>query len=582
MRGAGPWSPLRIYFKLMMQRQEAPDLEARRLKTLLALKVLDTSPEERFDRVTRLAAHLFRAPVALISFVAAHRQWFKSRHGLAVQQLPREHSFCAHAIQGGETLVVRDALVDSRFRGHPLVVHPHRFRFYAGRPLAGADGCRVGTLCILDRRPRVFTREELRRLEDLALLVEAELRVPELAGSETGGAAGGEQALDESLEKGRQIAAGLREVFWSRRLPRRPAAVAESAAAAPPPAERQAVSAGAPGARVAGQDDWIEAVHPEDRSRVVRAMLARYREGVYDVEYRVPRPDGTTLWLRDRAFLVRGPRGDYRLNGITEDITARKQEQIALSATKEAAERANRAKSAFLANMSHELRTPLNSIIGFAELLSDRTFGELNPKQALYIHNILSSGRLLLDQISEVLDLAKIDADRLELDRSELALEPLLRELAVPVASLAAQSGLSFALRIASGLPPVRVDARRINQVVLNLLSNALKFTPAGGSIELSASQQPGSRTGAIRVAVKDSGIGIAPADQPRLFQPFEQVDASYGRRQQGTGLGLALSRRLVELHGGSIDVDSAGEGHGSTFSFSLPVAESQGDRPGT
>ncbi|HVT15023.1 MAG TPA: ATP-binding protein [Thermoanaerobaculia bacterium] len=327
------------------------------------------------------------------------------------------------------------------------------------------------------------------------------------------------------------------------------------------------------------RDWWAERLHPDDRAAALARRSELHAAGHLVDEYRFRRNDGTYCWIRDEARLVYDEADRaIEIVGALSDIGERKAAEARALQAKETAERANRAKSAFLANMSHELRTPLNSIIGFAEILADRAFGELNAKQAQYVENILASGRLLLDEINDVLDLAKIDADRLELDQGEIALEPLLLDLAALMAGRVERAGLAFVLSIDAGLPLLWGDARRIKQVVLNLLANALKFTPAGGTIELKAYRQ-NLASGDVRVAVKDTGIGIAAADRQRLFLPFEQVDSSYGRKQQGTGLGLALSRRLVELHGGSLQVDSAGEGCGSTFTFSLPVPEQRGHR---
>ena len=230
-----------------------------------------------------------------------------------------------------------------------------------------------------------------------------------------------------------------------------------------------------------------------------------------------------------------------------------------------ALEQASRHKSEFLANMSHELRTPLNAIIGFSEVLAERMFGDINDKQAEYLGDILESARHLLALINDVLDLSKIEAGRIELDLTEFDLPQVLDNTLLLVRERAQRRNLALVAEIAPDLGAVVADERKLKQVVLNLLSNAIKFTPPGGTITLRA---VGVGDG-VEVSVRDTGVGISAADQALVFEEFRQVGAA-DRKSEGTGLGLAISRRFVELHGGSIRVDSE-TGRGSTFTVRLP-----------
>ncbi|TAJ32148.1 MAG: DUF3365 domain-containing protein [Nitrospirae bacterium] len=245
-----------------------------------------------------------------------------------------------------------------------------------------------------------------------------------------------------------------------------------------------------------------------------------------------------------------------------------------LRGAREAAEAANRAKSEFLANMSHELRTPMNAIIGFSEILADQTFGELNPKQAKYVDNVLTSGRHLLQLINDILDLSKVEAGRMELQCSAFDVGQALRDIVVIVKTLAAKKGVALQIETATELPLLTADPAKFKQILYNLLSNAIKFTPTGGSVTVRAGKGTDAHiNGAVlRLSVADTGIGLKTEHQARIFQAFEQVDSSYARQQQGTGLGLALTKQLVELHGGRIGVESEGEGRGSTFTVVLPM----------
>ncbi|MDN5362062.1 MAG: hypothetical protein PWP70_1109 [Moorella sp. (in: firmicutes)] len=237
---------------------------------------------------------------------------------------------------------------------------------------------------------------------------------------------------------------------------------------------------------------------------------------------------------------------------------------------------ASQMKSEFLANMSHELRTPLNAIIGFAQVLQKQYYGPLSEKQSKYVDYILTSGQHLLSLINDVLDLSKIEAGKLELEPATLSLKKLLANSMIMVKEKAARHRLELELQVDPAIPELTADERKVKQIVFNLLSNAVKFTPDGGRITvrarlLAGGPAPGEKD-MVEISVADTGIGIAPEDQEKIFEAFVQADGSYTRQYEGTGLGLALVRRLVELHGGKVWVESAGPGQGSTFYFTLPL----------
>jgi PAS domain S-box-containing protein len=336
-----------------------------------------------------------------------------------------------------------------------------------------------------------------------------------------------------------------------------------------------------------GRRHWLDYIHPEDRTSVDQAYHWLFSKGEkFDAEYRVCCKDGRWIWLHDRAYTTRLSSGVLCADGIIFDITRRRQAEAAVRQAKDAAESANLAKTRFLANMSHELRTPLNAIIGFSEILSDKLFGDLNERQVRYCNNILTSGRHLLQLINDILDLTKVEAGRVELMREMFDGAKALQDVRAVVKTLAFKKGIQLECEVATDLPPLFADEGKFKQIMYNLLSNAIKFTPDGGKVTVSASLQkeaggpashgvvPGEY---LRVAVADTGIGIHPRDHQRVFVEFEQVDSSYGRQQQGTGLGLALTKRLVELHGGQIRLESEGvAGRGSTFVFLIPIRKSE------
>ena len=233
-------------------------------------------------------------------------------------------------------------------------------------------------------------------------------------------------------------------------------------------------------------------------------------------------------------------------------------------------EAANRHKSEFLANMSHELRTPLNAILGFSEALGERYFGDLTEKQAEYLKDIHSSGEHLLSLINDILDLSKIEAGRMDLELGDVHLPAMLDTALTLVRERATRHGIRLTLDVDPSLGTIRADERKLKQIMLNLLSNAVKFTPDAGEIRVAARCNGGD----IELSVTDTGAGIAPEDQAAVFEEFKQVGRDSARKAEGTGLGLALAKKFVELHGGAIRLDSA-LGRGSTFTFTVPVSPS-------
>ncbi|HWU37939.1 MAG TPA: ATP-binding protein, partial [Candidatus Acidoferrum sp.] len=268
-----------------------------------------------------------------------------------------------------------------------------------------------------------------------------------------------------------------------------------------------------------------------------------------------------------------------RMTAALQDLYTNMEAKVAeraatLKATNLELARASKVKSEFLARMSHDLRTPLNAVIGFADLLLTQQVGPLTDKQARYVGHVANAGRHLLELISDILDLTRVEAGKLEIHPEPCSVPLILEETLAMFRTQAQTRRITLALEIASPLGELMADKIRLQQIIHNLLSNALKFTPENGLITVTA-KQAGMM---LELIVRDTGIGIAPEDHQRIFEAYEQAGGTEGR-QKGTGLGLAITKRLVELHGGSIQVESA-PGQGSTFVVCLPGASPSGAGP--
>ncbi|MDE2565560.1 MAG: PAS domain S-box protein, partial [Burkholderiales bacterium] len=338
-------------------------------------------------------------------------------------------------------------------------------------------------------------------------------------------------------------------------------------------------------------DRFLAHVHPEDRSEVERTVRSSIdaREG-WALECRVLWPDGSTHWISVQASVQQRPGLGDRVFGIVREITQQRQaEQARLMAQRLEVENrqiqeASRLKSQFLANMSHELRTPLNAVIGFADLLQAGAVPPDSPKHQAFLGHIGTSGRHLLQLINDVLDLSKVESGKFDFRPEPVALPRLVGEV-LDILHTAVQSRrIEVAVDIGPDLDDLELDPARLKQVLYNYLSNALKFTAVGGRVAVRATAEGGRR---FRIEVEDNGIGIQAADIPRLFTEFQQLDDGYSKQHQGTGLGLALTRRLVRAQGGRVGVRST-PGAGSVFWLVLPrrpraragSAEAGDDRP--
>jgi len=314
---------------------------------------------------------------------------------------------------------------------------------------------------------------------------------------------------------------------------------------------------------------WLEQANSEmsDEIQEYLVQMNQKKERSAPGQYEIMTKAGKKqIWEFSSSLLGVQPDGKRTIISMALNNTDRIKAQQAMQSAKETAEYASRAKSDFLANMSHELRTPLNAIIGFAEILRDELVGPVNDEQKECVNDIRMSGQHLLEMINDILDLSKIEAGKMFLQLEEFAIVDAVEEVNAIIKALALKKNIELTLECQQNAT-IHADRVKVKQIFYNLLSNAVKFTPEGGEVTTQLEVTPTD----LQVKVIDTGIGIAEEDRMKLFAPFTQIDTSKSRRYGGTGLGLALTQRLIELHGGQIQVTSE-EGKGSTFSFNIPT----------
>ncbi|MDT0164104.1 ATP-binding protein [Actinotalea sp. AC32] len=523
-----------------------PDDEPQRLAAVHALGLLDSAPEERFDRIARLAARSLRVPVALVSLVDAERQWYKAAAGTACTEVPRDESVCGYVLveDPDGVFVVEDLTADPRFAHLPAVTGDRPYRAYASHVLR-AHGRAVGTICVLDHVPRRFDDDDLATLADLARWAEVELRADEdrwFTGE-----------LDVLKRRTEMVLAGVAE--------------------------------GVVGVDRAGRVTFINAAG--------RALLGRHDDGWLGVDLHAVTHaralDGSvlpvetcpvtevlatgvsrrmlhdTFWRHDGSPMP----VDWSVGAVVDgDVVVG-----AVVVFGDASQRleVERMKDEFTTVVSHELRTPLTSLKGALELLGHGLGGQLEPEAVRLVEMGRRNANRLARLVDDILDVERLSRGGIPMTRRPLDIHDLMQSAVATVQGMAAAKDIRIETVPAEGV--VWGDEHRLLQVLTNLLGNALRFSPEGSCITLHGERD----VSAVRIGVTDQGVGIPEDSLDRVFDRFWQVDASSRRASGGTGLGLAIAKNIVEAHGGIIRVEST-VGEGSTFLVCLPLRSR--DRP--
>ena len=539
-----------------------PDNEAQRLEALYGYKILDTTSEQAFDNITRLAAQICGTPISLVSLVEAERQWFKSKVGLEATDTSRDISFCAHAILQPDILIVSDTLADKRFATNPLVTSAPQIRFYAGVPLLSSEGYALGTLCVIDYVPRKLSQEQVEGLRVLSRQVSAQLELRRNLVNSV--------RANETLQKSEERLRLLESVVVNAN----DAILITDAEPVDAPGPQivyvnQAFTkmTGYSLEDVLGKTPRLLQGSKTDQDALGKIRVALKAWKPVRVELINYCKDGSEFWVELNITPVTDQKGWYtHWISVQRDITERKQIEKKMLGALEKEKELGELKSRFVAMVSHEFRTPLTTILSSAELLEHYGHKSSEKEKLSFFHQIRTATQRMTQLLNDVLAINKAEAGKLEFKPNYLDLEEFCCTL-VEEMQINSRNKHIISFSSQGQCTDTYMDEKLLLHNFTNLLSNAIKYSPQSNTIYFEVD----CRNEDAIFKVKDKGIGIPTEKQQRLFEPFHRGE-NVGNIS-GTGLGLSIVKRLVELHKGHITVSSQ-IGIGTTFIVKLPFKQ--------
>ncbi len=547
-------------------------LELERLQSLLSYNILDTPKEEEFEGLVQLIAIICDVPTAIISLIDDKRQWYKAKIGIELDEVLLGDSFCQYTVVQDEILEITDTLLDERVNNNPYVTAEDGIRFYAGIPLRASDGHNIGTICVVDKMPKKLTEKQRKGLmlltDQVMMLIEARRKNKRL---------GGEldaillQKINDVQRKLLQKSVEFNELLHAIQL-------SNSVVEFSP--EGKILKANEKFLNSVGYslEELLGAHHAvllnEEDKVVNNAFWQNLKNGNYK-SGRVKRiaKDGSEVYLQASYNPILDIENQVvKVIKISQDITKETEAEQTIIQAKLLAERLNAQKDDFIANMSHELRTPIHAILGFTQLLMEQ---EVDHAKMNQLQIIKTAGDSLLYIINDILDLSKIESGAFLIDRSKFELQSLIKNVFSILHLKAHQKKINFNFEIDPEVPYQIVgDHNRLIQVLINLLGNAVKFTNQGG-VHLHISVQENAENKYLKFIVSDTGIGVPSDKLDLIFERYSQADESISQKYGGTGLGLNISKQLIEKQQGTITVESE-LGVGSKFIFLIPLIKVQ------
>jgi PAS domain S-box-containing protein len=525
-----------------------PSNETDRIKNLRSYEIIDSSRDSSFDNIATLASLVSDCPIALISLVDVDRQWFKSTVGIELNETPRSISFCTHTILTPEKpLIITDAQKDERFQKSPLVCGAPNIRFYAGFPIVTEEGYCIGTLCVIDHKPRKINGNKKKMLHLLSTQITNLLTLHRKKNNLN--------VLSKIVDQSDNMIAVFDNEY-------------NYEYANPIFVKRSGYTL----KEIIGKKAMDILVGPETDMKDIEVLLSAHeRQEEIEREICLQLKSGESFWVKIAIKTVFDEHHKVRKHiGILMDINDFKLKQQQLIQAKEEAQECARMKEQFLSNMSHEIRTPMNGIIGLSNiLLEDHSLSTKNMKLVSHINY---SAESLLRILNDILDYSKINAEKLTFENINFDLIKVFDELKGNLGLIAKEKGLDFQIKIDKKLPKyVAGDPTRMNQILRNIVGNAVKFTELGGiyiQVDLIEYNMEGPM---LEVRVSDTGIGIPKSQLNTIFNEFEQGRDYIASKYGGTGLGMSIANRLVERFGGTLSVSSQ-EGVGTDCKFSLQL----------